>query len=34
MTQGESQQYLDMVAATRDGEDGPDTYNWNTGISA
>lgn len=31
--QGESQEYLDWVAASEDGEDGPQTYEWDTGIA-
>lgn len=30
--QGESEEYLKFVADAKDGEDGPDTYSWETGI--
>lgn len=30
---GENQQYLDLVAETKAGEDGPETYDWETGIA-
>jgi hypothetical protein len=32
-TQGESDQYKDMVAEACDGEDGPNTYPWDCGIA-
>jgi hypothetical protein len=28
---GESEEYQDFVAEACDGEDGPDTYSWDTG---
>ena len=31
--QGESAEYLALVAAARDGEDGPETYSWDVGIA-
>ena len=31
--QGASGEYTDLIAAACDGEDGPETYEWNTGIS-
>lgn len=31
--QGESQDYKDLVAQACDGEDGPQTYTWETGIA-
>ena len=31
--QGESEEYLKLVADANDGEDGPDTYEWNVGIA-
>jgi hypothetical protein len=31
--QCESEEYLKLVAEANDGEDGPDTYEWNTGIA-
>lgn len=31
-TQGESQDYLDLVRETCAGEDGPDTYEWSKGV--
>lgn len=30
---GESQEYLDFVSSVCDGEDGPNTYDWETGIA-
>lgn len=30
---GESEDYQQWVAGTRDGEDGPETYDWDTGIA-
>jgi hypothetical protein len=30
--QGESDEYKQLVAEACDGEDGPDTYTWNTGV--
>jgi len=30
--QGESEEYLEWVRETKDGEDGPDTYSWDIGI--
>lgn len=32
MTQGESEEYLEWVRDYQDGEDGPHTYEWETGI--
>lgn len=29
---GESQEYKDLIADACDGEDGPETYGWDTGI--
>jgi len=31
--QGESEAYQALVAAACAGEDGPQTYNWDTGIA-
>jgi hypothetical protein len=31
--QGESDEYRQLVAAACAGEDGPDTYSWETGIA-
>ena len=31
--QGESEEYKTLVAEAKDGEDGPETYSWNTGIA-
>jgi hypothetical protein len=31
--QGESDEYRAWVAAHNDGDDGPDTYEWDTGIA-
>ena len=31
--QGESDEYLKLVADACDGEDGPDTYSWDEGIA-
>lgn len=31
--QGESDEYLNLVADACDGEDGPDTYDWDEGIA-
>ena len=33
-TFGESQEYLDWVAAVEDGDDGPYTYEWDNGTGA
>ena len=33
VTLGESLEYLDFVAKYKDGENGPDTYRWDTGIA-
>ena len=30
---GESTEYLELVRKAREGEDGPETYNWETGIA-
>jgi hypothetical protein len=30
---GESPEYIELVRDACDGEDGPATYNWNTGIA-
>lgn len=30
--QGESDEYRALVAAAKDGTDGPDTYDWDCGI--
>lgn len=30
--QGESDEYLKLVAEAKDGEDGPETYSWDEGI--
>jgi hypothetical protein len=30
---GESKEYLDLVKAAKDGEDGPDTYDWDVGCA-
>lgn len=30
---GESQEYLDWVKDAKDGEDGPETYDWDIGIA-
>lgn len=30
---GESEEYRQVIAAYCDGEDGPDTYEWDTGIA-
>jgi hypothetical protein len=32
-TQGESAAYLEWVRAHKDGEDGPETYEWEEGIA-
>lgn len=32
-TQGESEEYLKLVAEACDGEDGPETYEWDCGIA-
>lgn len=32
LERGESKEYLEFVAAARDGEDGPETYGWDIGI--
>ena len=31
-TQGESEEYLELVRNACDGEDGPETYSWDIGI--
>lgn len=31
-TQGESHEYLDLVRKACEGEDGPNTYDWDVGI--
>lgn len=31
--QGESDEYAELVASAKDGEDGPDTYDWDCGIA-
>lgn len=31
--QGESQEYQEFVACAKDGEDGPETYEWPIGIA-
>jgi hypothetical protein len=31
--QGESEEYQELVAEACDGEDGPETYTWETGIA-
>lgn len=31
--QGESSAYLAWVTAAKEGEDGPETYSWDTGIA-
>ena len=31
--QGESPAYQTLVAAAKAGEDGPETYSWDTGIA-
>lgn len=30
-TQGESQEYIDLIKDAKDGEDGPGTYDWDIG---
>lgn len=30
---GKSPEYVEFVRATRDGEDGPETYEWDEGIA-
>jgi hypothetical protein len=30
---GESEEYRELVRKAREGEDGPETYDWNTGIA-
>ena len=30
---GESEEYRELVRRARGGEDGPETYDWNTGIA-
>lgn len=30
---GESEEYLDFVRDYQDGEEGPETYTWDTGIA-
>lgn len=30
---GESEEYREFVRKARDGEDGPETYDWDTGIA-
>jgi hypothetical protein len=32
-TQGESPEYTEFVRDYEDGEDGPETYSWDTGIA-
>ncbi len=32
-TQGESEEYRTLIAAACDGEDGPNTYEWDEGIA-
>ncbi len=32
-TLGESEEYLELVRKAREGEDGPETYDWDTGIA-
>nr|GAT44592.1 predicted protein [Mycena chlorophos] len=32
-TQGESEDYLAFVNKARDGEDGPNTYEWDEGVT-
>jgi hypothetical protein len=32
-TQGESREYLEWVIACTEGEDGPETYEWDQGIA-
>jgi len=32
-TQGESEEYMKLVAGARAGEDGPETYDWDTGVA-
>lgn len=32
-SQGESDEYKELVANACDGEDGPETYSWETGIA-
>lgn len=32
-TLGESEEYLEFVREAREGEDGPETYDWDTGIA-
>lgn len=31
-TQGKSDEYLKLVADAKDGEDGPETYDWDEGV--
>jgi len=30
---GESEEYQELVRTAREGEDGPETYDWETGIA-
>ena len=32
-SQGESQEYIDLVDDAKDGEEGPNTYDWEVGIA-
>jgi len=32
-TLGESEEYLELVRRAREGDDGPETYDWDTGIA-
>ena len=32
-TLGESEEYLELVRKAREGEDGPESYDWDTGIA-
>lgn len=31
--QGESPEYIQLIADAKSGEDGPETYKWDTGIA-
>jgi len=31
--QGESQEYINLVAGAKDGEDGSETYSWEEGVA-
>ena len=33
LTRGESEEYVGFVKGYCEGEDGPETYEWNTGIA-